>query len=346
MDNKILVSVIIPVYNSAKYLEDCIQSVQNQTYSNLEIILINDGSSDQSAHICRKYMYDPRVALIDRENKGLSKTRQQGIDLAKGQFFCNLDSDDCLAPEFIEHMLLRALKTGADIVSCGRIDFEGSFKKEYELLADKDIYLLEKDTVSDNIYIYHRDIWLADSWNKMYRTDFVRKTGVKYCLDNKYNGTDLLFNHLIVLHCPKVAVVNQNLLLHRIVLGSRVHRKNKPLQEGFELITEKVFQEAKELDYPAEFFKKYIYCYCLFMKMVFNSIIEESESVNELRRRFEGYCKKRDSFSRKYPTLSSKCMRRVLKQNNRILYSVAMTGNSFFACELEYIRDKLVKFLK
>lgn len=289
MNESILVSVIIPVYNTEKYIRDCMESVLNQTHSNIEVILINDGSKDSSAGVCGEYASDPRVRYIDRENRGLSQTRKQGIELAKGEYFCNLDSDDCLDLHFVEKMLDKIVETKADVVTCGRKDFDDGHERDIDLIADHKVYTLTKDSVEEKIYDFHRKLWLSDSWNKLYRTDFVRSTGVEYCLDNRYNGTDLLFNHLLALYCPKIAVLNEPLLLHRIVQGSRVHRKRKPLQEGFNFITDTVLSKAHSLGYSDKFDKAYALCFFAFMKMVVVSIISESESTDELQTRFSEY---------------------------------------------------------
>lgn len=102
----LLVSVIIPVYNVEKYLEKCIISVQKQTFKNLEIILVNDGSTDQSKSICEKFeSEDPRIVLIDQQNGGLSCARNSGITIAKGEYLTFVDSDDTVDENFIENLI-------------------------------------------------------------------------------------------------------------------------------------------------------------------------------------------------------------------------------------------------
>lgn len=101
-----LVSVIIPVYNTGKYLEKCLDSIVNQTYKNLEIILINDGSKDNSAKICQKYAQkDDRIVFVSRENRGVSATRNEGIDLAHGDYFSFIDADDYVDLDMYEYLI-------------------------------------------------------------------------------------------------------------------------------------------------------------------------------------------------------------------------------------------------
>lgn len=113
-----LVSVIIPVFNTEKYIEDCIFSVINQNYSRLEIIIVNDGSTDGSRSIIQKYMeVDRRIVCIDKKNEGLPLARKTGILKANGKYIQHLDSDDTLIDGAIEKLVCRAEETDADIVA-------------------------------------------------------------------------------------------------------------------------------------------------------------------------------------------------------------------------------------
>ncbi len=111
-----LVSVIVPVYNVAKYLPRCIDSILSQTYSNLEIILVDDGSTDESGAICDKYAKtDTRIQVLHKENGGQSSARNKGLDIASGEFIAFVDADDWVAINYIEVMYLNLTKFNADI---------------------------------------------------------------------------------------------------------------------------------------------------------------------------------------------------------------------------------------
>ncbi|MFB7142910.1 glycosyltransferase family 2 protein [Gottfriedia sp. NPDC056225] len=115
-----LVSVIIPIYNTEEHLSKCLDSVLNQTYKRLEVILINDGSKDNSLEICEKYKSaDSRIILIDKENAGVSEARNDGVKCSSGDFISFIDSDDWLDNNTFDEMLKIALKTDADIVMSG-----------------------------------------------------------------------------------------------------------------------------------------------------------------------------------------------------------------------------------
>ena len=113
-----MISVIVPVYNVEKYLEECLDSIQNQTYSNIEIILVNDGSTDNSKKICEKYCKrDSRFLLINQENQGLSAARNKGVEISTGEYIVFVDSDDIIKTNYLEK-LMQYMTEDVDIVEC------------------------------------------------------------------------------------------------------------------------------------------------------------------------------------------------------------------------------------
>ena len=130
------ISVIVAIYNVEKYLKKCIESILNQTYTNLEIILINDGSSDNCKEICDKYaMQDSRIKVVHRENKGVAYTRNQGIDMATGDYITFVDSDDYIHPQMYEIMMNYMQNSEIDVVIC-----------DYETIAETDtVNIIKKD---------------------------------------------------------------------------------------------------------------------------------------------------------------------------------------------------------
>ena len=115
-----LISVVVPIYNVDKYLDRCVESIIKQTYTNLEIILVDDGSSDNSPQICDNWnVKDKRIKVIHKENGGLSDARNVGLSFATGEIISFIDSDDWIEHEMFEKMLNRKKKDNSDIVSCG-----------------------------------------------------------------------------------------------------------------------------------------------------------------------------------------------------------------------------------
>ncbi|MBO5277964.1 MAG: glycosyltransferase family 2 protein [Lachnospiraceae bacterium] len=121
-----MISVIVPIFNVEPYLEEAIESVLHQTYTDLEIILVDDGSTDGSGEICDRYQKkDSRIKVIHQENRGLSAARNAGIDICKGEMIAFLDSDDALCKDMLQKMSDAMLKSGADIVECDFASYKG-----------------------------------------------------------------------------------------------------------------------------------------------------------------------------------------------------------------------------
>ena len=126
MEQNPLISVIVPVYNVAAWLPRCVDSVLTQTYQNLEILLIDDGSTDASGEICDAYAEkDPRIRVIHKKNGGLSSARNAGLDVSNGQYIGFVDSDDWIEPEMYEKMLALMECNEAQLVCAGRYDVDG-----------------------------------------------------------------------------------------------------------------------------------------------------------------------------------------------------------------------------
>ena len=168
MKNKI--SVIVPIYNVELYLKKCIDSILNQTYSNLEIILVDDGSTDSSGEICDTYANKKNVVIIHKKNGGLSSARNAGLDVATGKYISFIDSDDYIEPDMYEKMISVIEKTDKDIACCGRIvNVYGSHEnveftvpeiKEYtKTEAIRQVLLLGEIDVSACDKIYKKELF-------------------------------------------------------------------------------------------------------------------------------------------------------------------------------------------
>ena len=159
-NQKSLISVIIPIFNTETYLHECINSVLKQSYMNLEIILVNDGSTDCSRDICVEYTRrDSRIKLIDKENGGLSSARNCGIDNSHGEILAYVDSDDIIAPFFLEKLYFAMMETDSDIACCESIKFvdDKSYKawNEWERTKQDEIKAElydNRELLVDNLY--------------------------------------------------------------------------------------------------------------------------------------------------------------------------------------------------
>lgn len=164
--NDLLISVVVPVYNVEHYLERCIKSILVQTYTNLEIILIDDGSTDNSSIICDRYKdIDKRIKVIHKKNEGLSEARNIGIKNSKGNYITFIDSDDDIEKDMIEYLfyLIKKYNTKMSICSHNIVFYEGKIKKS--LGNNKEEVLSAKDCIKK--MLYHRDVDTS-AWAKLY----------------------------------------------------------------------------------------------------------------------------------------------------------------------------------
>ena len=143
MDSTPLVSVLVPVYNVEKYLDDCIDSIEKQTYENLEVIFVNDGSTDGSLDILNRRKRDNYI-IISQENSGLATTRNTGLQHAKGTYLTFLDSDDTLVPDAIANMVEVAMSSGADIVRGRIVRFSSKSEQLFSQASPDDIIEFRK----------------------------------------------------------------------------------------------------------------------------------------------------------------------------------------------------------
>lgn len=167
-----LISVIVPVYKVEAYLDRCVQSIVNQTYSNLEIILVDDGSPDNCGCLCDAWAAkDSRIKVIHKENGGLSDARNAGMVVATGKYIAFVDSDDYIAPEMYQLLIERVQKDGSDIAACGvEMVFEDGHPSR--MLTKSGSCVLNTEEAMAAVI---DESWLKQPvWYKLYRTELVR----------------------------------------------------------------------------------------------------------------------------------------------------------------------------
>lgn len=198
------ISIIIPVYNVEKYLPKCLESVIGQTYADLEIICVDDGTPDRSAAVILSYAEkDERIKLLRQENQGLSAARNTGIKSATGKYTVFLDGDDWLDPEAVETAVGAAEKINADVVMWGYVR-EFSDRSDEKRIFDSDRIFDEKGC--RNLHRRMAGLYgeetadpsnadsLVTAWGKLYRTDKIKRNGLEF-VDTRLIGTeDALFN--------------------------------------------------------------------------------------------------------------------------------------------------------
>ena len=221
MINTNMVSVIVPVHNSTKYLQKCIESILSQSYRNIELILVNDGSTDDSGGICDSYtLKDKRVKVIHKDNSGPSDARNCGIKMSKGEFIFFIDSDDFIEIDTIRLLVESCVTNNSDL---SIVDFRKIGKKN-EASGNDRIFttntLLEKEDIVDYVRKYllspNKFPLLTQSWGRIFRSSIIKDN--KIFFDSKLlTFEDLLFNFSYLKHVDKISFLDKplyNLLIH------------------------------------------------------------------------------------------------------------------------------------
>lgn len=168
-----LVSVIVPVYNVNQYLVKCLESIINQIYENLEIILVDDGSTDNSGIICDEYSKkDKRIKVIHKENGGLSDARNAGIEIAKGEYLTFIDSDDFIAEDYIEYLYNLLKKYNAEVSVCCKINFYENEEIDKVLNTER-IMMFTGQEAMENLF-YQKEI-TPSAWAKLYSREIFKE---------------------------------------------------------------------------------------------------------------------------------------------------------------------------
>lgn len=177
-NSNVLVSIIVPVYNAEKYLTRCVESILNQSYRNIECILVDDGSIDDSADICDKFAQeDIRILCIHQKNAGVSAARNKGLDVANGDYLCFVDSDDYLALNMVEENLNIALKQQAEIVCFNYFNLSG------EKILRSSTYK-SGDTNESILTSFFKGITEKAIWNKFYKKSIW--SNLRFPVDMRY----------------------------------------------------------------------------------------------------------------------------------------------------------------
>ena len=215
------ITVIVPVYNVENYLEKCLDSLINQTYKNLEIIVINDGSTDNSGEICQEYAQkDNRIVYIEKENGGLSDARNVGLDKMTGSYVTFIDSDDWIEQDYIETLYKKIVEYQADIAVGNYYSYNEDEETYYFHIYGNSYYEKVYDNISifENLYESQemKSFALISAWGKLYKAklfDYLR-------FDKGKLGEDGYFNQKMYLSVNKVVYLNKGLYAYRQRSGS------------------------------------------------------------------------------------------------------------------------------
>lgn len=208
--SKRLVSVILPVFNVEKFIGTCLETIINQTYKNLEIVVVDDGSPDKSIDIVKDFMQkDSRIKLIRQNNMGFSGARNTGLENCSGDFVTFVDSDDYLTEDFIEYMYDIYMKTGADI--CGSYNIFTTKNKIPKVSHDEIKILSAEEAVAEFLYPRIR----MGVWNKLWKRDFIEKNNLRFVI-GMTTAEGLTFMTNAAQYANKVALGQKQVYCYRL----------------------------------------------------------------------------------------------------------------------------------
>lgn len=286
-----VVTIVLPIYNVEKYLERCIKSVVNQSYSNLEIILVDDESPDNCPAICDEWAKkDQRIKVIHKKNGGLGYARNTGIENATGEYICFFDSDDYVALDTVERAYNLAVKENADIVSFGynQVDKDGRTKNTfipkpgklvYEGEEIQDIFLpnmIAPDTSTGEV----TNLWMS-MCGAMFSMDLIKRSGWRLVSERDIISEDVYSLLCLYKDVKKVAVICEAFYFYCENTASLTHTYKTDRYERIKIFYDACIKKCNELKYPEIVKKRFFYPYLsnviAAMKMIIVSDMSNSE---------------------------------------------------------------------
>lgn len=222
-----LVSVIIPVYKVEVYLDKCVQSVVDQIYTNLEIILVDDGSPDECPYMCEEWKRkDSRIKVVHQENRGLSGARNAGIREAKGDWLYFLDSDDWIVSECIE-LMIECVKKHPDVelVQGGVLSNDDGFAKWLSIENKQNVPDYSNNSDWVNLMLLRQEILVVTAWNKLIRRDIVLYNNLFF--EEGALNEDEMWSFLLSKFIKVVAICKKNTYYYNIRKGSIIKNQDK-----------------------------------------------------------------------------------------------------------------------
>ena len=275
--NNELISIIVPIFNNEKYLNKCIDSLLDQSYQNIEIILVNDGSMDKSPKICDEYAKkDKRIRVIHKKNTGVSDSRNVGIENSKGIWITFVDSDDWVETNYCEYLHNIAVKNNSDM----SLTFFPNKVKENNIpknnIVDKIVTFNRVEAIKTMLYYKI----VISSWNKMYKSNIIKNNNLKF--NNNINfgeGFEFVISYFI--NCNRIVIGKEKIYNYRVDNENSVMTKisKRLISDSIksqDLIESKVINIDKSINQACIYSKWHTYCDCF-------STIVGSKKINEYK---------------------------------------------------------------
>lgn len=247
----IKVSIIVPAYNVEDYIQKCLESLVNQTLEEIEIIVVNDGSTDKTKSRIEKFMlaYPEKIKYLEKSNGGLSDARNYGLPSANGKYIGFVDSDDYVEPTMFEEMYKKAEEENSDMVEC---DFIWEYPNKKRIDTGR-IYNNKKEA-----FIYARVV----AWNKLIKREILEKANIKFPKGLRYEDTEFFYKLLPSLN--KISFVKKPLVHYIQRSNSIANTQNERVKEIFE-IWDNIFKFYKEKNLFEEYKNEIEYTYSRFL---------------------------------------------------------------------------------
>lgn len=244
----LLVSIIVPLHNKEKYIEKCIESISSQTYKDIEIIIVNDGSTDNSLSICNELAaQDGRICIISQDNGGLAYSRKVGVENSKGEYIAFVDADDYIASDMIAKMVQRSKSNKADIVACNLYRAKKNGLESNPFLISDGYY--EADDKRLLQFYFHMGDAIPTLHNVCEK--LIRRTKFLQIMDYVPNtvsvGEDLFFSYMLLQVVNGIEVLNEPLYFYRILEQSMAHEQKNGELAAIESLYDKLVDAVSKL---------------------------------------------------------------------------------------------------
>ena len=262
-----IISVIIPVYNVEKYIGECLDSVINQTYKKLQIILVDDGSTDSSGKICDVYVEkDNRITVVHQKNAGAGAAKNNGLDLVKGDYFSIIDSDDYIELDMYEKMVTSLEKYNSDIAQClfRNVFVNDSFDRKYKIKGNYPKVLTSKSFLKEYLYDWKYAIF----WNKLFKSSLLKE--IRFPVGRKID--DEFFTYKLVCSAKKVVNIDDILYNYRMRKTSVMNENDSDI-----LIYDRIDCFVERYDYIR---KKYPSLDKKYLTKLYDSLLYYKTQVN------------------------------------------------------------------
>lgn len=266
-----LISVILPIYRVEKYLMQSIESLIKQSYKNIEIILVDDGSPDNCPDICDRYaLIDSRIKVLHKKNGGVSSARNAGLKVSSGAFIYFMDPDDLLTPQFLEYMYQTMVSEDCDMVACAFTSDEQQFQRNCSRKG-----LCEKTTIGRNELLkkiaFSTDI-AGYTWNKLFRRSLI---GELLFDESVHMNEDQLFSLQYASRVKKATLIRDSLYYYRILDTSAMNQKWNDRKASAFITYLKITELLKECDFPKEEIQSYAGEHAVYLAINYFAIIHE-----------------------------------------------------------------------